>query len=129
MQPDTIEAIAQQRVAKGDVLEVARIAAIMGAKRTADLIPMCHPIRLDSIEVDLVLEPDAGRVRIQATVISVGRTGVEMEALTAVAVAGLTVYDMCKSLDRSMAVGPVQLEQKSGGKRGDFCRKADDGND
>jgi len=129
MKPQTLAAIAEQRIAKGDVLEVARIAGIMGAKRTAELIPMCHPIGLDSVQIEFQLDNDANRVLIRATTGVNGRTGVEMEALTAVAVAGLTLYDMCKSVDRGMEIGPIQLEQKSGGKSGDYCRKANDGND
>jgi cyclic pyranopterin phosphate synthase len=118
MQAATLRAIVEQQVAKGDVLQVARIAGIMGAKQTAALIPMCHPLELTSVEVDLVPEAEASRVRIEARVGNIGRTGVEMEAMTAVTVAGLTVYDMCKSLDRGMRLSEVELLFKSGGKSG-----------
>lgn len=118
MQAATLQAIVEQQVAKGDVLQVARIAGIMGAKQTAALIPMCHPLELTSVEVDLTPEQAAGRLRIEAQVRNVGRTGVEMEALTAVTTAGLTVYDMCKSLDRGMRLSEVELLYKSGGKSG-----------
>jgi cyclic pyranopterin phosphate synthase len=118
MQPATLQAIVEQQIAKGDVLQVARIAGIMAAKQTSGLIPMCHPLELTSVEVDLVPEPEAARIRIAARVRNIGRTGVEMEALTAVTVAGLTVYDMCKSLDRGMRLSDIELLQKSGGQSG-----------
>ena len=118
MQAATLQAIVEQQVAKGDVLQVARIAGIMGAKQTATLIPMCHPLEITSVEVDLVPEGEASRLRIEARVSNIGRTGVEMEAMTAVTVAGLTVYDMCKSLDRGMRLSEVELLFKSGGKSG-----------
>ena len=118
MQATTLQAIVEQQVAKGDVLQVARIAGIMAAKQTASLIPMCHPLEITNVEVDLVPEIDASRVRIEARVQNIGRTGVEMEAMTAVTVAGLTVYDMCKSLDRGMRLAGVELLYKSGGKSG-----------
>jgi cyclic pyranopterin phosphate synthase len=124
MQAATLQAIMAQQVAKGDVLQVARIAGIMAAKHTASLIPMCHPLDLTSVEVDLWPEPEALRVRIEARVRNVGRTGVEMEALTAVTVAGLTVYDMCKSLDRGMRLADVELLYKSGGKSGVYAHPA-----
>jgi cyclic pyranopterin monophosphate synthase len=118
MQPATLRAVMEQQVAKGDVLQVARIAGIMAAKQTSSLIPMCHPLELTSVEVDLVPEPQATRIRIEARVRNIGRTGVEMEALSAVTVAGLTVYDMCKSLDRGMRLSDIELLHKSGGKSG-----------
>ena len=118
MQASTLRAIVAQQVAKGDVLQVARIAGIMAAKQTSALIPMCHPLEITNVEVDLVPETDAARVYIEARVQNIGRTGVEMEALTAVTVAGLTVYDMCKSLDRGMRLAEVELLYKSGGKSG-----------
>jgi cyclic pyranopterin monophosphate synthase len=121
MQEATLRAIVEQQVAKGDVIQVARIAGIMAAKQTSSLIPMCHPLALTSVKVDLWPEPDASRVRIEAQVCTIGRTGVEMEALTAVSVAGLTVYDMCKSMDRGMRLSEVELMHKSGGKRGDYA--------
>lgn len=118
MQSATLQAIMAQQVAKGDVLQVARIAGIMAAKHTATLIPMCHPLELTNVEVHLMPEPEADRLRIEARVQNIGRTGVEMEALTAVTVAGLTVYDMCKSLDRGMRLSDVELLYKSGGQSG-----------
>ena len=110
--------IARGGVKKGDVLSVARLAGIMGAKRTPDLIPLCHPLALSSVAVDLSLDPDRPEVHIEATCKLVGRTGVEMEALTAAAVAALTVYDMCKAVDKAMRIGDIRLVRKSGGKSG-----------
>ena len=122
MKSDTLKLILNRKVAKGDVFEVARLAGIMATKRTADLIPLCHPLGIDAVEVDL--QPmDATTVRIEATVRVHGRTGVEMEALTAVTVAGLTIYDMCKAVDRGMMIGPTRLLEKSGGKSGHFVAK------
>jgi cyclic pyranopterin monophosphate synthase len=120
MQAATLRAIVEQQVAKGDVLQVARIAGIMGAKQTPALIPMCHPLEITNVEVDLWPDPEGSRVCIEARVRNMGRTGVEMEALTAVTVAGLTVYDMCKSLDRQMRLSDVELLYKSGGKSGEY---------
>ena len=107
-------------VAKGNVLETARLAGIMAAKRTADLIPLCHPLLLDAVELEAELVGD--RVRIRSRASGEGRTGVEMEALTAVTVAALTVYDMCKSADKGIAIGPIRLLEKSGGKSGTWQR-------
>jgi cyclic pyranopterin phosphate synthase len=121
MQAATLRAVVEQQVAKGDVLQVARIAGIMAAKQTASLIPMCHPLEITNVEVDLAPEPETSRLRLEARVRNIGRTGVEMEALTAVTVAGLTVYDMCKSLDRSMRLSEVELLYKSGGKSGVYA--------
>ncbi len=119
--PATLELVKDRRLAKGDVLEVARLAGIMAAKRTGELIPLCHPLGLDSVELTLTpVDPD--RIRIEAMVKVHGRTGVEMEALTAVSVAALTVYDMCKAVDRGMVIGRIQLEEKTGGRRGDYVR-------
>lgn len=123
MAPATGALIRNRAVAKGDVCEVARLAGIMAAKRTGDLIPLCHPLPLTSVTVDLTFEGET-LLRIEATARVVGRTGVEMEALTAVSVAALTVYDMCKAVDRTMSVERVQLEEKSGGRSGTF-RRAD----
>jgi len=123
MQPETLQMILECRVAKGDVFGVARIAGIMAAKRTSELIPMCHPLNLSSVEVEFAPDSDASCVNIRATAGIVGRTGVEMEALTAVAAAGLTIYDMCKSADRSMVVTDIRLLKKSGGASGTFVRK------
>lgn len=121
MEPATLGLILNRSVSKGNVFEVARIAGIMAAKKCSDLIPLCHPLALNSVELDFEpLPPDA--VRIVATVRVFGRTGVEMEALTAVSVAGLTVYDMCKAVDRSMSLEDIRLEQKSGGLHGDYSR-------
>ncbi|AGA26966.1 cyclic pyranopterin monophosphate synthase MoaC [Singulisphaera acidiphila] len=122
MRPETLRLILDRGMAKGDVLEVARLAGIMAAKRTGDLIPLCHPLGLDSIQLDLTAT-DAATLRIEAVVKVCARTGVEMEALTAVSVAALTVYDMCKAVDREMVIDSVRLEEKSGGRRGHFRRE------
>ncbi len=121
MRSETRSAICNAGVAKGNVLEVARLAGIMAAKQTANLIPLCHPLPLESVQLDLVPE-GADVVRIQARVQTTGKTGVEMEALVAVSTAALTVYDMCKSMDRGMVISNIQLEQKSGGAHGDYTR-------
>jgi cyclic pyranopterin phosphate synthase len=118
MQPATIATIASGTAKKGDVLGVARLAGIMAAKRTADLIPLCHPLPLDAVAVDLT--PTATAIDITATVRTTGRTGVEMEALTAVSVAALTIYDMCKSIDRAMHIENIRVTHKDGGKSGRF---------
>jgi cyclic pyranopterin phosphate synthase len=120
MQRATLEKIMAGDMKKGDVLSVARLAGIMGAKRTPDLIPLCHPLNLNSVAVELSCDPDTSSVEITATTKITGRTGVEMEALTAVAVAALTVYDMCKSIDRGMRIGDIRLLHKSGGKSGTY---------
>jgi cyclic pyranopterin phosphate synthase len=122
MCPETLDLIRSGGIAKGDVLGVARLAGIMGAKRTADLIPLCHPLGLASVEVDLVIVPDRNAVEIEARCRVTGRTGVEMEALTAVSVAALTLYDMCKALDRGMIIGEIRLTHKSGGRSGEWNR-------
>ena len=119
MAPHVLEAITGGKVAKGDVAAAARLAGIQAAKRTAELIPLCHPLPIDQIEIVLQPRPP-GELLLTATVKVQARTGAEMEALTAVAVAALTVYDMCKSADRAMLIGPVRLESKSGGKSGDY---------
>ena len=121
MQPQTRAAISTGATAKGNVLETARLAGIMAAKRTADLIPLCHPLQLDFIEVNFLPEGDDA-LRIEAQVQTTAKTGVEMEALTAVAAAALTVYDMSKAIDRAMVIAQIQLEEKSGGASGDFVR-------
>ena len=121
MQPATLALIQGRSVAKGDVLEVARLAGIMAAKRTGDLIPLCHPLPITSASVDFAFVAD-DLLRIEATVRIVGRTGVEMEALTAVSVAALTIYDMCKAVDRVMTIERIRLEEKSGGRSGPFRR-------
>ncbi len=122
MAPETLALIAQGGHKKGDVLGVAQVAGIMAAKRTPELIPMCHPLLLTGIEMDFRLDGERNRVEIEAKVRNTGQTGVEIEALTAVAVAGLTVYDMCKAVDRSMVIGDIRLVEKSGGKSGSFIR-------
>jgi cyclic pyranopterin phosphate synthase len=121
MEPATLALIQQRGLAKGDVLEVARLAGIQAAKRTGELIPLCHPLPITSARVDFAFESDT-LLRIEATVRVFGRTGVEMEALTAVSVAALTVYDMCKAVDKSMTVERIRLEAKSGGRSGDYRR-------
>jgi cyclic pyranopterin phosphate synthase len=111
------------KVEKGDVFSVARVAGIMAAKKTSELIPMCHPLAITSVEIDLTPAENPSRVEIEAIVRVSGKTGVEMEAMTAVSVAGLTIYDMCKAVDREMSIGEIRLVQKSGGKSGTFIRK------
>ena len=120
MQPATLALIAAGEMTKGDVLAVARLAGIMAAKHTADLVPLCHPLALTSIKVDLAVDPARNAVDIEATCKLVGRTGVEMEALTAVSVAALTVYDMCKAVDRGMTITDIRLTAKRGGKSGTY---------
>jgi len=119
MAPETLAMIVEGRAKKGDVLAVARLAGIMAAKRTADLVPLCHPLMLSKVEVDLMPQPP-DRVEIEATVKLTGKTGVEMEALTAVSVAALTVYDMVKAVDRGMRIEEIRLTHKSGGKSGTY---------
>ncbi len=118
--PEVLDAIAAGAAKKGDVLAMARVAGIQGAKRTSELIPLCHPLAIDRVAVDLELATD--RVKITSAVACTGRTGVEMEALTAVSVAALTVYDMCKAMDRGMTISAVRLEEKSGGASGHYLR-------
>jgi cyclic pyranopterin monophosphate synthase len=125
MEPETLEALRAGRTPKGDPLQVAQIAGIQAAKRTADLIPLCHPLPLTSIEVELRADPAVPGVRATARARVVGRTGVEMEALTAVSVALLTVYDMLKAVDRNMRVGPIRLLEKAGGRSGEWRVDAD----
>lgn len=122
MAADTLEAIKQHRTPKGDPLEAARLAGIMAAKRTAELIPLCHPLPLTHVDVHARIE-DFG-VQLEAEVSTNAQTGVEMEALTAVSIAALTIYDMCKALDKSITISEVRLEVKSGGKSGDYQRDA-----
>ena len=120
MKPETLALIAAGDMKKGDVLAVARLAGIMAAKRTAELIPLCHPLALTSIKVDLAIDKARNAVDIEATCKLKGRTGVEMEALTAVSVAALTVYDMCKAVDRGMTITGIHLTAKRGGKSGSY---------
>ena len=122
MSPKAFEMIAAQSGAKGDVMAVAEVAGTMAAKRTGELIPLCHPLGLDLVQVEARLEPELPGVRITATAKATGRTGVEMEALTAIAVACLTVYDMVKAVDRGMVIEDVRLLSKTGGVRGDWRR-------
>lgn len=120
MAPETLAHVTEGTAAKGDVLGVARLAGIMGAKRTADLIPLCHPLPITRVALDLVPDPDLPGVRIAATVKTTGKTGVEMEALTAVSVAALTVYDMLKFVDRAMVIEGIRVTLKDGGKSGRY---------
>jgi cyclic pyranopterin phosphate synthase len=122
MQAATLAMIQAGTAKKGDVLGVARLAGIMAAKRTADLIPLCHPLPISAVTVDLVADPATSAVDIAATVRTTGQTGVEMEALTAASVAALTVYDMCKSVDRSMRIDGLRVTHKAGGKSGEFSQ-------
>jgi cyclic pyranopterin phosphate synthase len=125
MRPETLAALGAGTVAKGDALAVARLAGIMAAKRTADLIPLCHPLPLSHVDVTLEPRPAERRVAIEARVRVEARTGVEMEALTAVAVAGLALYDMLKAVDREMTIGAVRLVRKTGGRSGTFVRRGE----
>jgi cyclic pyranopterin phosphate synthase len=125
MRPDTFELIRDQKVKKGNVLETARIAGIMAAKRTSDLIPMCHPLNITHVQIDFQPDENAHRIAIRSSVRAVDQTGVEMEALTAAAVTALTIYDMCKAHDREMTITSIQLIEKSGGKTGIYKRNAD----
>ncbi len=125
MRPATLAAISAGTLPKGDVLAVAKLAGIMAAKRTADLIPLCHPLPLSHIDVVLTPDPAHARVRIESRVQVEARTGVEMEALTAVAVAGLTLYDMVKAIDRDVSIGGIRLLEKRGGRSGTYRRPAD----
>lgn len=125
MTPETLRLVRDRSLAKGDVLEVARLAGIMAAKRTGELIPLCHPLPLDSVQIDFSF-PDESTVRILAQTAVQARTGVEMEALTAASVAALTIYDMCKAVDRGMVIEQIVLEEKSGGRSGHFRRTAPD---
>jgi cyclic pyranopterin phosphate synthase len=120
MRPETLELISRNQVAKGDVLGVAQVAGIMAAKETSRLIPMCHPLMLTHVEVRFELLREEHKVQITATAATTGKTGVEMEALTAVSVAALTIYDMCKAVDRGMRLGNIRLLTKRGGKSGEI---------
>ncbi|MGE4492292.1 MAG: cyclic pyranopterin monophosphate synthase MoaC [Syntrophotalea sp.] len=123
MKESTLKLIMSGEMAKGDVWAVARVAGIMAAKKTPDLIPLCHPLLLSSVSVDFTPHPGQGRVEIEARVRVTGQTGVEMEALMAVAVAGLAIYDMCKAVDKEMVVSEIRLMEKHGGKSGTFLRQ------
>jgi len=123
MRPETVALIEGGDIPKGDVLGVAKVAGIMAAKRTSDLIPMCHPLEITGVEIRFESRPDRGEIEIEATAKTCGRTGVEMEALTAVAIAALTIYDMCKSADRDMVLSEIRLVRKEGGKSGRYVRQ------
>jgi cyclic pyranopterin phosphate synthase len=125
MQPATLALIVEGKVPKGDVLAVARVAGIMGAKRTAELIPLCHPLNLSSVSVDFTWDLASGRLMIEGIARLRGQTGVEMEALTAVSVAGLTIYDMCKAADKGMRIEAVRLVRKEGGKSGTWIAEGE----
>jgi cyclic pyranopterin phosphate synthase len=127
MRPATLALVRSNQVAKGDVLTVAQLAGVMAAKKTADLIPLCHPLPIDDVEVRVEPAPKRAVVEIEATVRTTGRTGVEMEALVAAAAAALTVYDMCKAADRGMTIDRVRLVRKSGGRSGTYTRPGETG--
>lgn len=124
MHPETVDMIESEGIAKGNVLGVAKIAGIMAAKRTSDLIPLCHPLELTGIDLQFTINRDRGEIAIEAKVSTVGRTGVEMEAMTAVSVAALTIYDMCKSADKWMILSDIKLMTKQGGKSGTLVRES-----
>jgi cyclic pyranopterin phosphate synthase len=124
MKADTLTLIKHGKVEKGDVLGVARVAGIMAAKKTSELIPMCHPLSITSVAIDFAIDDKKNKVDIKSTVKVTGQTGVEMEALTGTVVAALTIYDMCKAVDKEMAIGEIVLQQKSGGKSGTFRRNS-----
>ena len=122
MNRETLEAVKKGNIKKGDVLGVARIAAIMAAKQTQSLIPMCHNILLTNAKIEFSFDDEENKILIKSTVKTTGKTGVEMEALTMVSIAGLTIYDMCKSMDKSMVIGVIRLVEKHGGKSGDWIK-------
>ena len=126
MRPETLKLITDKEIAKGDVLSVAQVAGIMAAKRTPDLIPMCHPLMLSGVDISFHFDHQQSRIEIEATVSLTGPTGVEMEALTAVSATALTVYDMCKAIDRAMVIGDIRLILKDGGKSGCFIREGEE---
>lgn len=123
MKPETLRLIKDRQISKGDVLSVARIAGIMAAKKTSDLIPMCHPLNIASVGIDFYINENKNKIDIKTTVKIVGQTGVEMEALTATSIAALTIYDMCKAVDKEMVISDIMLMEKRGGKSGEFKRK------
>ena len=122
MQPETLKMIKDRKFAKGDVLAVAQIAGIMAAKKTSQIIPMCHPLILTNVDLNFTINENENKIIIQSKVKTMGKTGVEMEALTAIAAAGLSIYDMCKAVDRGMTIQSIYLLEKSGGKSGRFLR-------
>jgi len=125
MLPATLRRIMDRQIEKGDVLGVAQVAGIMAAKRTADFIPMCHPLSVTSVTLEFLPRPQDNQIEIQATAKIVGRTGVEMESLVAVSAAALTIYDMCKAIDRAMTIAEIKLLKKSGGRSGTFVRRSE----
>lgn len=125
MRPETLQAVKVGAIAKGDVLAVAQVAGIMGVKQTETLIPMCHPLLITGADLSFHIDEPASRILIEAAVRTTGRTGVEMEALTAVSVAALTIYDMCKAMDKEMVIGEIRLAEKQGGKSGIFIREGE----
>jgi len=125
MKPQTLRRIVNKEIEKGDVLAVARVAGIMAAKHTGEIVPMCHPLTLDSVEIQFQPDDRRSEVQIEARVKSTGKTGVEMEALMATAAAALTIYDMCKAVDRGMIISDIKLLKKSGGKSGTYIRPAE----
>lgn len=125
MQPSTLALIRDRKLAKGDVLEVARLAGIMGAKRTSELIPLCHPLPMESVSLSFAF-PDDSTVTIEAVARVTAKTGVEIEALTAVSIAALTIYDMCKAVDKGMVIGNVRLVAKRGGRSGEYLRPGEE---
>lgn len=123
MRAETLKMIMERKIKKGDVLNVARIAGIMSAKKTSDFIPMCHPLEITGIDIDFRPSIETRDIEIESRVKVIGRTGVEMEALTSVSVAALTIYDMCKAVDKDMVISDIRLEEKRGGKSGEYIRK------
>jgi cyclic pyranopterin phosphate synthase len=123
LKKETMEMIADNKIAKGNVFETARLAGIMAAKKTGELVPLCHPLNLTSVRIDIKADRNKGRIEIESRVRCSGQTGVEMEALTAVSVAALTVYDMCKAVDKGMVISDIMLLEKRGGKSGEWKRK------
>lgn len=126
MRPETLKMILGGKIPKGEVFSVSRVAGIMAAKKTAELIPLCHPLMLTGVDINFRFDENSGRVEIEASVRTSGQTGIEMEALTAVSAAALTIYDMCKAVDREMVIGAIRLMHKSGGKSGTFNRTGED---
>jgi cyclic pyranopterin phosphate synthase len=126
MRPETLKMILGGKIPKGEVFSVSRVAGIMAAKKTAELIPLCHPLMLTGVDINFRSDENSGRVEIEASIRTSGQTGIEMEALTAVSAAALTIYDMCKAVDREMVIGAIRLVHKSGGKSGTFNRTGED---
>ncbi|MEW9121165.1 MAG: cyclic pyranopterin monophosphate synthase MoaC [Thermotaleaceae bacterium] len=125
MQAETLARIKEGKIAKGDVLSVAQIAGIMAAKKTSEMIPMCHNIFISGVEMDFIIDEEENAVHIEAAVKTTGKTGVEMEALQAVSIAALTIYDMCKAMDKSMVISNIRLVKKTGGKSGTYTREGE----